>query len=262
MYENSGIDRLVYDEHLDRLTEELTDMARWAAETGQRIVVLFEGRDAAGKGETIDVISRTLSPRQCHVVALPQPTAREREQWYFQRYIKHIPPKGEITLFDRSWYNRAGVETVMGFCSATETETFLTAAPQFERHLVEDGVLLFKYWLACDQARQEERLKARRDDPRCRWNLNAVDHAARGSYDAYTDAREKMLTATHTAYAPWTIVDFNDQALGRLTLLRNLLDRIPDTALPETELRWTTLSEPAKRERYNALHPLPAYCPN
>ena len=231
-------------------------MARWVVETGQRIVVLFEGRDAAGKSEAIDVLARTLSPRQCHVVALPKPNPRERQQWYFQRYLKHLPPKGEITLFDRSWYNRAGVEAVMGFCSERETEAFLAATPAFERHLVEDGILLFKYWLACDQDVQERRLGERRNDPRRRWKLNIVDTEARRKYDEYTTARERMLLATHTQYAPWAIIDFNDRFLGTLTLLRDLLDRIPDTNIPDTAPVLPPLAHDPKRERYGVLHPI------
>jgi hypothetical protein len=150
-----------YEELLDPLTKELSDAARWIQETRQRLIVIFEGRDTAGKGGSIDMIARNLNPRQCHVAALPAPSAREQGQWYFQRYTQHFPAKGEITLFDRSWYNRAGVERVMGYCSPQETEAFLQQVPEFERQLVEDGFLLYKYWLCCDQAMQEERFEAR-----------------------------------------------------------------------------------------------------
>lgn len=241
------------------LTKELSAMARWVAETGQRIVVLFEGRDTAGKGGSIDTIARVLNPRQCHVVALSSPNERERAQWYFQRYTAHLPPKGEIALFDRSWYNRAGVERVMGYCSEEQAEAFLRAVPEFERHLVEDGILLFKYWLCCDQEKQEERFENRLRNPLKRWKLSPIDIEARSLYDAYTEAREKMLAATHTDYAPWTLVDFNDQALGRLTLLRDLLNRIPDTELPLNDIPWPPLPEPPGKERFGLLQPIPNY---
>ena len=248
-----------YEKQLRPLTRELGAMARWVAETRQRLVVLFEGRDTAGKGGSIDMIARVLNPRQCHVVALSSPNERERDQWYFQRYALHLPPKGEIALFDRSWYNRAGVEPVMGYCSQAETDAFLTAVPEFERHLVDDGILLYKYWLCCDQEKQEERFENRRRNPLKRWKLSPIDVAARGKYEAYTDAREKMLAATHTEFAPWTLVDFNDQALGRLTLLRDLLDRIPDTELPLKEIDWPPLPGPPGEERFGVLEPIPNY---
>ena len=241
------------------LTRELSAMARWVAETRQRIVVLFEGRDTAGKGGSIDMIARVLNPRQCHVVALSSPDERERGQWYFQRYAAHLPPKGEIALFDRSWYNRAGVEPVMGYCSPDETDAFLRAVPEFERHLVDDGILLFKYWLCCDQQVQEQRFENRLRNPLKRWKLSPIDVAARARYDAYTEAREKMLAATHTDFAPWTLVDFNDQALGRLTLLRDLLDRIPDTELPLNEIPWPELAGPPSTERFEVLEPIPHF---
>jgi len=248
-----------YEELVRPLTKELGAMSRWVAETEQRIVVLFEGRDTGGKGGSIDMIARVLNPRQCHVVALSSPSDRERAQWYFQRYAAHLPPKGEIALFDRSWYNRAGVEPVMGFCTEQETDAFLHAVPEFERHLVDDGILLFKYWLCTDQDRQEERFENRLRNPLKRWKLSEIDIAARTRYEAYTDAREKMLAATHTEFAPWTLVDFNDQALGRLTLLRDLLDRIPDTELPLNEIPWPPLPGPPSKERYGVLQPIPSF---
>jgi polyphosphate kinase 2 len=248
-----------YEQLLRPMTKELSAMARWVAETKQRIVVLFEGRDTAGKGGSIDMIARVLNPRQCHVVALSSPSAREREQWYFQRYAMHLPARGEITLFDRSWYNRAGVERVMGYCTDDEAEAFLRAVPEFERHLVEDGILLFKYWLCCDQEKQEERFENRLHNPLKRWKLSPIDIEARTKYDAYTDARERMLQATHTDFAPWTLVDFNDQALGRLTLLRDLLDRIPDTELPLKEIPWPPLAGAPSKERFTVLEPLPNF---
>jgi polyphosphate kinase 2 len=245
-----------YQELLKPLTKELSGMARWLSETSQRIVIVFEGRDTAGKGGSIDMFASVLNPRQCRVVALPSPSERERTQWYFQRYVEHLPADGEIVLFDRSWYNRAGVERVMGFCSDEQAEAFLKAVPEFERHLIDDGILLFKYWLCCDQAVQEERFENRLYNPMKRWKLSPIDIAARTKYDDYTHAREAMLAATHTDYAPWTLVDFNDQPLGRLTLLRDLLDRVPDTDLPLAEVSWPKLERDPSTERYGLLQPI------
>ena len=247
-----------YDDALKPLLRELSDAARWIQETGQRLVVIFEGRDTAGKGGSIDMFQRTLNPRQCLVVALPGPSERERGQWYFQRYAQHFPSKGEISLFDRSWYNRAGVEAVMGFCTSEQVTTFLKAVPDFERQLVDDGIFLFKYWLCCDQEKQEERFADRLNNPLRRWKLSPVDHKARSLYDAYTEARERMLEATHTPWAPWTLVDFNDQNVGRLTLLRDLLDRLPDTKLPYPELDWRKLDHTPLKEQYGVLKPIPS----
>lgn len=248
-----------YEALLAPLNEELTDMARWVAETGQRLLILFEGRDTAGKGGAIFAFSRILNPRQCRVVALSAPSERERTQWYFQRYAQHLPAKGEIVLFDRSWYNRAGVERVMGYCSEEEAQTFLKAAPDFEKQLVDHGITLFKYWLACDQEKQEERLATRLNTPSKRWKLSPVDIEARTKYEAYTEAREAMLKATHTEHAPWTLIDFNDQQMGRLTLIRDLLDRLPDQKLPLQEIDWPPLDGPPIRERYGLLQPIAPY---
>ncbi|MBA3667630.1 MAG: polyphosphate kinase 2 [Sphingomonas sp.] len=250
-----------YREQVEPLLHELSDAARWIAETGQRLVVLFEGRDTAGKGGSIYMFSSTLNPRQCRVVALPAPTSREQGQWYFQRYAAHLPACGEISLFDRSWYNRAGVERVMGYCSHEAAEAFLKAVPEFERHLVDDGVHLFKYWLCCDQEKQEQRFADRLNNPLRRWKLSPVDIEARGRYDDYTEARERMLEATHTEWAPWTLIDSNDQAQGRVTLLRDLLDRLPDTKLPIKKIDWPAIEGQGGRERYRVLRPLPPYRP-
>ena len=248
-----------YDELLKPMAKELSAMARWVSETKQRMVVVFEGRDTAGKGGSIDMFARLLNPRQCRVVALPSPNEREQTQWYFQRYIQHLPAEGEIVLFDRSWYNRAGVERVMGFCTPEQAQDFLNVVPDFERHLVEDGILFFKYWLCCDQEVQEERFENRLKNPMKRWKLSPIDLKARARYEQYTEAREMMLSATHTDYAPWTLVDFNDQPLGRLTLLRDLLDRVPDTDLPLADIPWPPLDHPPHKERYGVLEPIPAY---
>ena len=202
--------RKAYKAALAPMQVELVHMARWLKRSGQRLLVILEGRDTAGKGGTIKAISEHLNPRQCHVVALPAPSDRERTQWYFQRYVPHLPAAGEIVLFDRSWYNRAGVERVMGYADDAEVALFLQQAPAFEKMLVDDGVLLFKYWLGCDQLEQERRFAERLADPLKRWKLSAVDVEARRRYAEYTQAREDMLRATHTPFAPWTSVDFND----------------------------------------------------
>ena len=248
--------RKQFEELYAPLEQELVAMARWVAATGARVMVLFEGRDTAGKGGAIQAVARPLNPRQCRTVALPKPSEREASQWHFQRYAAQLPAAGEIVLFDRSWYNRAGVEKVMGYASPAQIDLFLKQAPAFERMLIEDGVLLFKYWLATDQAQQEKRLAERLDDPLKRWKLSPVDLAARDKYDEYTRARDAMLRATHTAESPWTLVDFNDQRRGRLTLVRDLLDRLPDTKVDPEPLELPPLGRKPAKERYKVLKPI------
>lgn len=248
-----------YEALLEPLEEELVSMARWARAIGQRICVLFEGRDTAGKGGAIRAVSQRLNPRQCRVVALSKPSDTERTQWYFQRYVPHLPAAGEIVLFDRSWYNRAGVEKVMGFATDEQVASFLAEAPRFERMLVDDGILLFKYWLTTDQVQQEERLAERLEDPLKRWKLSPIDLAAREKYAAYTEAREAMLRATHTGHAPWTLVDFNDQKRGRLTLIRDLLDRMPDTRVEPETLEFPPLGHEPLEERFGVIDPIESY---
>lgn len=250
-----------YEKLLEPMQLELVAMARWARHTGQRIVVVLEGRDTAGKGGTIKVITEHLDTRQYRVVALPKPSEREQGEWYFQRYVAHLPSKGEIVLFDRSWYNRAGVEKVMGFASDAQVQAFLAQAPVFEQLLVDDGIVLCKYWLATDQAQQEERFAERLHDPLKAWKLSPIDVAAREKYADYTRARAAMLEATHTKHAPWTLVDFNDQKLGRLTLIRHLLDRLPDTHVPEPEPAFSPLKGESKQETYELLAPIAPYSP-
>lgn len=254
--------RKQFEKLYEPLEEELVAMARWVQATGARVLVLFEGRDTAGKGGAIQAVARPLNPRQCRTVALPRPSERETTQWYFQRYVAHLPAAGEIVLFDRSWYNRAGVERVMGYTRPEQVELFLDQAPVFEKMLVEDGILLFKYWLTTDQAQQEQRFAERLEDPLKRWKLSPVDLAAREKYDAYTQAREAMLMATHTAHAPWTLVDFNDQRRGRLTLIRNLLDRLPDTRVDPEPVELKPLSREPAVESYGVLAPIAPYQPD
>ena len=245
-----------YEDALAPLTLELVSMARWAKATAARIVVLFEGRDTAGKGGAISAVREELNPRQCRTVALAKPTEAEQSQWYFQRYVPHLPAAGEIVLFDRSWYNRAGVEQVMGYASPEQVAAFLAAVPAFEKLLVDDGILLFKYWLAADQAEQEARLKERLEDPLKRWKLSSIDLAAREKYDDYTKAREAMLKATHTDHAPWTLVDFNDQRRGRLTLISDLLARVPDTHEEPERIAFPELGRLPVKETYGVLQPI------
>jgi polyphosphate kinase 2 len=242
--------RDAYDEHLDRLQLELNNLARWLQHTGRRIAVVFEGRDAAGKGGVIQAIASRLNPRQVRVVALGKPSERERTQWYFQRYVPHLPAAGELVLFDRSWYNRAGVERVMGFCTAAEHRQFLEQTPVFERMLVDDGLMLFKYWLSIDQRDQEERFAERAADPLKRWKLSPIDLDARERYADYGRARDAMFKATHTADAPWFVVDFADQRRGRLNLIRHLLDRVPDTNVPAEPLKLPRLRGPLGKESF------------
>lgn len=251
-----------YEAALEPLQVELNNMARWAQKTGARIAVVVEGRDTAGKGGLISAISKTLNPRQCHTVALAKPSEREAGQWYFQRYVQHLPAAGEIVLFDRSWYNRAGVEKVMGFADDAQVAAFLKQAPAFERLLVDDGILLFKYWLSVDQAQQEARFRERLEDPLKRWKLSPIDLEAREKYKAYGEARDAMMEATHTKHAPWTIVDFNDQRAGRLTTIRDLLSRLPDTHCAPEPIEFPPLGREPRKERYGGpVEPLQTWRP-
>jgi polyphosphate kinase 2 len=251
--------RKKYDKSLAALEVELVAMARWVKHSGQRVLVLVEGRDTAGKGGVIDAISAHINPRQCRTVAMGKPEAFQSTAAYLKQYAAFFPKAGEIVLFDRSWYNRAGVEQVMGFTPPEAVEDFLKKVPAFETKLVDDGVLLFKYWLCCDQKMQEERFAERLVDPLKQWKLSPIDVAARKHYEDYTRARETMLEMTHTAKAPWTLVDFNDQKRGRLTLIRNLLDRLPDTKIDEVLPVFDALSGEPRTEHYGIIDPLPAW---
>ena len=248
-----------YEDALELLELELVEMAHWVKVTGQRILVILEGRDTAGKGGAIKAISERTNPRQCRIVALPKPTEIEAGQWYFQRYVPHLPSAGEIVLFDRSWYNRAGVEKVMGFATDEQVTQFLRDVPTFEKLLVDSGIRLFKYWLSCDQAEQEQRFAERLEDPLKRWKLSPIDEKARTHYADYTAAREVMFAATNSGWAPWTMVDFNDQKLGRLTLIRNLLDHLPDTHIPIDPIAWPPLDHPPLTEDFGVLQPIPPF---
>jgi len=245
-----------YQDHLDELQEELSNIPRWLKSSGKRIVVIFEGRDTAGKGGVLNALSQRLNPRQVRVVALDKPSEREQTQWYFQRYIQHLPSAGEMVLMDRSWYNRAGVEKVMGFCTKQQYREFLEQAPVFERLIVDDGILLLKYWLAVDQEEQEARFTERVDDPLKRWKLSPIDLKARDHYEEYGRARDEMFEATHSKHAPWFVVNFNDQRRGRLNLIRHLLKQIPDRKVPPDTMTLQPLAGKPAKERFRVIKPI------
>jgi polyphosphate kinase 2 len=216
-----------YEILLKPMAKELSAMARWISETGQRLVVVFEGRDTAGKGGSIDMFARVLNPRQCRVVALPSPDERERSEWYFQRYVEHLPARGEIVLFDRSWYNRAGVEHVMGFCTADEYREFLRSCPLFEEMLVRPGIHLLKYWFSVSDEEQERRFLERMRNPIKRWKLSPMDLEARERWVEYSKAKDAMLEYTDRKRTPWHIVDADDKKKARLNCIAHLLRQIP-----------------------------------
>jgi polyphosphate kinase 2 len=216
-----------YLEHMRELQAELLKAQRWVEEAGERIVLLFEGRDAAGKGGTIKRFMEHMNPRTARVVALPKPSERERSQWFFQRYITHLPAAGELVLFDRSWYNRAGVERVMGFCPPNEYLEFMRQCPDLERMLVRSGVRLFKYWFSVTREEQRRRFTERETDPLKQWKLSPIDRASMDKWDAYTEAKEAMFFYTDTADAPWTIVKADDKKRARLNCMQHFLGSLP-----------------------------------
>ncbi len=216
-----------YERQKYRLQVELLKLQAWVKETGQRVVILFEGRDAAGKGGTIKRFMEHLNPRGARVVALEKPSEVERGQWYFQRYIEHLPTRGEIVMFDRSWYNRTGVERVMGFCSQAEYDEFLRQAPEFERHLVRSGVHLFKFWFSVSQAEQRRRFKERRAHPLKQWKLSPIDLASLDKWEEYTRAKEAMFLHCDTSDAPWTVIKSDCKKRARLNAMRYVLHRLP-----------------------------------
>lgn len=228
----------VYEAELRRLQIEFVKLQEWVRATGARVVVIFEGRDAAGKGGAIKRITEGLNPRVVHVAALPAPTERERGQWYFQRYVAALPARGEITLFDRSWYNRAGVEKVMGFCTPDEHARFLAQAPVFERLLIDDGILLRKYWFSVSQGEQLRRFRKRRNDPLRQWKLSAMDLEAVNRWGDYSRARDEMMAHTDVAASPWYVVESEIKKHARLNMMAHLLSTIPyaEVALPQVDL--------------------------
>ncbi len=220
-------DRRIYFRELFRMQGELVKLQDWVVKTGQKIVILFEGRDAAGKGGAIKRITQRLNPRVCRVAALPAPNLREQTQWYFQRYVAHLPGAGEIVLFDRSWYNRAGVERVMGFCSDEQYEEFFRSVPEFEKMLVRSGIKLIKYWFSVSDEEQQLRFLGRIHDPLKQWKLSPMDMESRKRWEEYTKAKEIMLERTHIAEAPWWVVNSVDKKKARLNCIHHLLAQIP-----------------------------------
>ncbi|CCI84012.1 polyphosphate kinase 2 [Corynebacterium otitidis] len=216
-----------YKSELKRLQAELVAMQEWIMDTGGRLVLLMEGRDAAGKGSAIKRVTQYLRPRSCRVEALPKPTSRERGQWYFQRYIERLPTAGEIVIFDRSWYNRAGVERVMGFCTDEEYELFLKQAPEVERLLVEDGIMLRKYWFSVSDEEQLRRFESRRNDPRRSWKLSSMDMESISRWEAYSKAKDVMFHYTDTEHAPWYTVESEDKKRSRINMISHLLHSVP-----------------------------------
>jgi polyphosphate kinase 2 len=223
----SAVPKKVYEEELARLHVELIKLQEWIKAEGLRVVVIFEGRDAAGKGGTIKRITETLNPRVCRVVALGTPTEREKTQWYFQRYVPHLPAEGEMVLFDRSWYNRGGVERVMGFCTEEEYREFLRSCPEYERMLVRSGIIVVKYWFSVSNEEQERRFLSRIDDRTKRWKLSPMDLKSRERWVEYSKAKDDMFASTDIKQAPWYVVNSDDKRRARLNCISHLLSLIP-----------------------------------
>jgi len=221
------IDKETYEKELFNMQLELVKLQEWIKESGLKVVVIFEGRDAAGKGGVIKRINQHLNPRICKVVALPAPTEREQTQWYFQRYVPHLPAAGEMVLFDRSWYNRAGVDRVMGFASEEQVQEFFRSCPEFERMLVRSGIILIKYWFSVSDAEQEARFQARIDDPTKRWKLSPMDLQSRARWVEYSKAKDDMLRHTDIKQAPWYVVNADSKRRARLNVIKHLLSLIP-----------------------------------
>lgn len=217
---------LKYEEELEQLQIELVRLQHWVKEQKKRVCIIFEGRDAAGKGGSIQRFTENLPPRDIRIVALPKPTEVEKGQWYFQRYIAHLPNEGEIVFFDRSWYNRAVVEPVMGFCNQTQYQQFMRQVPEFEHMLYEDGLILFKFWFDITKEEQQERFADRKENPLKQWKISPVDEKAQDLWDTYSDYKEKMMVGTHTSYSPWIIVMANSKKKARLESIRYVLSQI------------------------------------
>lgn len=234
--DSNAIDRRIYFKELLRLQGELVKLQDWVQYNKKKLVVIFEGRDSAGKGGVIKRITQRLNPRICRVAALPAPNERERTQWYFQRYAAHLPAGGEIVLFDRSWYNRAGVERVMGFCTDAEREEFFRSVPEFERMLVRSGTILIKYWFSITDDEQQFRFMMRIQDPLKQWKLSPMDVEARSRWEQYTKAKEEMLERTHTPESPWWVVEAVDKKRARLNCISHLLSQIPYEEVAHTQV--------------------------
>lgn len=227
----------IYEDELLRLQQELVEMQQWIKESGQRLVVVFEGRDAAGKGGAIKRATEYLNPRTAQIVALPAPTERQRTQWYFQRYVEHLPAAGEIRLFDRSWYNRAGVERVMGYCTSAEYRRFLRQCPIFERMLVEDGVMLRKYWFSVSDDEQVKRFESRLTDPMRRWKLSPTDLESLTRWEDYSRAKDDMFVHTDIPEARWNVVESNDKRAARINMIAHLLHSVPYEHVEQPKLK-------------------------
>jgi polyphosphate kinase 2 len=247
-----------FDKELSRLQAKLCVLQEWVKEKGLRVIVVFEGRDAAGKGGTIKAITERVSPRVFRLVALPAPSDREKSQMYVQRYMQHFPAAGEIVIFDRSWYNRAGVERVMGFCTDEQAERFLEQVPAVEKAMLESGIRLIKYWLEVSADEQTLRLESRIDDPRKIWKLSDMDLASYTRWDAYSRARDEMFAATDTEWAPWYVAHTDDKKRGRLNIITHLLSQIPYEPLKRKKI---TLPERAIRDEAGPLAAQPRYIP-
>ena len=234
-----------YETELRQLQIELVKMQYWLKQVGYRVVVIFEGRDAAGKGGGIKRIAEPLNPRGCQIVALGTPSDREKTQWYFQRYVQHLPAAGEIVLFDRSWYNRAGVERVMGFCSEAEYQEFMQSCPEFERMLVRSGIILIKYWFSVSDEEQEQRFRSRSHDPARRWKLSPMDLESRNRWVEYSKAKDVMFAHTNIPEAPWFTIEADDKKRSRLNCIHHLLSKVPyeDMTPPPLELPSRPLAE-------------------
>ena len=252
--DDDRIARQRYFRELFRLQAELVKLQDWVAHTKHKVVILFEGRDAAGKGGVIKRITQRLNPRVCRVVALPAPNDRERTQWYFQRYAAHLPAAGEMVLFDRSWYNRAGVERVMGFCDDSDVEEFFRSVPEFERMLVRSGIQLLKYWFSITDDEQHLRFLGRIHDPLKQWKLSPMDLESRRRWEAYTKAKEAMLERTHIAEAPWWVVQAVDKKKARLNCIDHLLSQMPYAEVPRPAIE---LPERVRNPDYTR-HPVPS----
>ncbi|MFG6440763.1 polyphosphate kinase 2 [Roseateles sp. LKC17W] len=251
---DASTERRRYFRELFRLQSELVKLQDWVQHTGHKVVILFEGRDAAGKGGVIKRITQRLNPRVCRVAALPAPNDRERTQWYFQRYVSHLPAAGEIVLFDRSWYNRAGVERVMGFCTDEQYEEFFRSAPEFERMLQRSGIQLIKYWFSISDDEQRVRFLGRIHDPLKQWKLSPMDLESRRRWEEYTKAKEVMLERTHIPESPWWVVPADDKKRARLNCIRHLLSQ-----MPYEEVSHADIELPARQRREDYIrHPVPA----
>ncbi len=251
VYEKNGrLNKEFYFKELDRLQLELVKLQEWIKYEGLKVVVIFEGRDASGKGGVIKRITQRLNPRVCRVVALPVPTEREKTQWYFQRYVTHLPAAGEMVLLDRSWYNRAGVEKVMGFCNQDEYEDFLRSCPEFERMLIRSGIILIKYWFSVSDEEQEKRFKERIETPLKRWKISEMDMASRTHWIDYSIAKDNMFNYTDTKQAPWVVVEGDDKKKARLNCISHLLSMIA-----YEEVKYKKLKLPPLQDKKGYMRP-------